>query len=266
MIVNAFLIFGFDLVPVDSGSGVQPHGHIANEVLDENRVFIGPLRDGFFVLPLEKGVHFTGSAGLDLGNQIFNPNGLLRSNADSHFAALIVGSIFGNRLGTGTKRRDIAFDRENKIQLRAPQGGIKADGVIHQTLLVGNRGLFDQEEGKFHFEMGIGCIQPQLHGPQDLGNVLNVNDISMFIENLNETAHVRSLKLFRQVDEKTQCGDCILERLVAFVTYLDRESKASDAYLINGQLTEVRLTLFVGQTFSGHSGNNPEFLRDTCHG
>jgi len=58
VVMDAFEVFGFDPVPLDTGVGVAFYGHSANEVFDKHGIIVGALGDMFFVGPFEEGVDF----------------------------------------------------------------------------------------------------------------------------------------------------------------------------------------------------------------
>ena len=58
VVMDAFEVFGFNLVPLDIGVGIAFYGDGANEVFDENGIIVGSLGDMLFVGPFEERVDF----------------------------------------------------------------------------------------------------------------------------------------------------------------------------------------------------------------
>src|SRR5437867_4342160 len=85
-----------------------------------------------------------------------------------------------------------------------------------------------------------------LQGMEDVGDVLDVHDIAMGVENLDKTAHVSALEFLGQIDKHPNRGYRVLHsaRLVAD---LDGEMEAAHAYLIDPQFAVVAFTLLVVQ-------------------
>ena len=101
MVVDAFVVLGLDAVPADVGDLVEVEGDVADEVLDEDGVFVGAFGDGFFVGALEEGVEFAGSAAFDEGDEVLDPDDLGGSDGDGDVAALVVGGVAADGLGAG---------------------------------------------------------------------------------------------------------------------------------------------------------------------
>ena len=98
MIVDALLILGLHLIPKDIWMLVEPQGHVADQILHENRVLIGPLGHRFLIDSLEQRIHLAGATGFDPANQIFNPDELAGANLYGDLTPLIVGPILADGL------------------------------------------------------------------------------------------------------------------------------------------------------------------------
>ena len=87
----------------------------------------------------------------------------------------------------------------------------------------------------------------------------------MFVQDLDEPAHVCPFKFLRKVDKKPHQGDRVLERLGGFIADLNGKPEPPDTHLVDAELPKIRLTLLVGQVFATCAGNDPAFLRGTRH-
>ena len=85
-----------------------------------------------------------------------------------------------------------------------------------------------------------------LHGVKDIGDVLDVDDVPMRIEHFEEAAHVRALEFLRQIHEKANGRDCILQGM-GFVANLNGKSQPSHAHLVDAQLAVIALALLIVQ-------------------
>ena len=82
---------------------------------------------------------------------------------------------------------------------------------------------------------------------------------------LDEPAHVRSLKFFGKIDKKPHERHRILERLGGFITDLNGKPEPPDTHLIDAELPKIRLALLVGQVFATCAGRAPALLSNTRH-
>ena len=67
-------------------------GYLAGHVLDKHRLGIGPLGHIFFIGPLEQGIDLGGAAGLDHGDQIFQPDQGQRPDCQGDLGPLVMGA------------------------------------------------------------------------------------------------------------------------------------------------------------------------------
>jgi hypothetical protein len=74
VVVDALVVFGFDAVPGDVAAVVELEGDVADQVLDEHRVFVGAFGDRLFVGAFEQRVEFAAAAAFDQGDQVLDPD------------------------------------------------------------------------------------------------------------------------------------------------------------------------------------------------
>jgi len=70
MVMDGFEVFGFDPELADFRLCLQRACHIANQILNEFRVVVGPFGHEFLIGSLKKTPEFTGSLGFDQPNQV----------------------------------------------------------------------------------------------------------------------------------------------------------------------------------------------------
>ena len=113
--------------------GVEFQGHVPDQVLDEDRVFVGPFRNGLLVLPFQQRVKFRAGGAFNDPDQILDPYGFPRPNLHGHNTALVVRAILGDRLGTGAQRGDARLDCQHEIDFLLRGRRVEAGEVIHHT-------------------------------------------------------------------------------------------------------------------------------------
>ena len=76
VVVDAFQVFGFDLIPSDALVLLQAADDVSDKVFHEDGVFVGGFGDVLFVGPLEKRVEAAAGRGFHNFDEASNPDGL----------------------------------------------------------------------------------------------------------------------------------------------------------------------------------------------
>ena len=225
---------------------VEFQGNIAHQVFNEHRVFVSPLGNRFFVLPLQQCVQLGAGRAFNHPYQVLNPNRFARPNLHRHLPSLIVRSVSCNRFRTRAERRHHRFDCQHKIDVLLAGRGVKASGVIHHAFHARNRRLLHHEIGEFHLQVRSGSLKLLLHRKQNVGDVLHVHHAAMAVKHFDETAHVGAFELLGQIHEHANGGDGVLHG-AGLVANLDGEPQSTHADLVNAQLPVVAFALLVVQ-------------------
>ena len=242
--MDALEILRLNPVPCDVLVRLKPQDNVANQILDKHRVFVRPLGDGLFVRPLEQRIQLATGRLLDERDQILDPHRLRRADGHRDLTALIVCAVLADGLGARAKRRDRYAQRHDKINLRSGGVGLETHVVIHQPLAPGDRCLLRYEIGKFNLEVRVVGIETLLHTGDQIGDILDVDHLPVRVEHLDKPAHVRALKLHRQIDEHADGGDGVLHRM-STVAHLNGEPQPTYPDLVDRQFTGVPSVLFV---------------------
>src|SRR5260370_9296488 len=74
VVVDAFVVLRFHLVPGHIGMGVQLERHVAHQVLHEHRVLVSPFCHRLLILPLHQPIHYRARRTFHQRDQILNPH------------------------------------------------------------------------------------------------------------------------------------------------------------------------------------------------
>ena len=238
VIVDALEILGFDAVPVDVGMSFAFYRYSANEVFDKDGVIIGVFGDVFFVRSFQKGKDFRAGTGFDQRDQIFDPDRFSKSDFEPDEAALIMGSAFADCLAAWAESGDRNSDGDFEAKIFAVKSCIEVGLVIDEALSGGDRSFFFDEVGKIEFEVGRVGLETILESAEDGGNAFHMNEATVFMEDLDKTAHVGALELVGEIDGQGYRSDGVLGRVGA-VANDDRIAESFDAHFIDPQVAEI---------------------------
>ena len=161
-------------------------------------------------------------------------------------AALVVGAAFADRLAAGAEGGDGNGHGHLEAEIFAVESGIEAGLVIHQAGGIGDRGFLFDEVGEIKFEVGGVGLKAFLQGPENGRDAFHVDQTAVFLQNLDEAAHVGALELMGEIDSEGDGGDGVLRR-VGPVTNNDGIAEAFDADLVDSQVAKVGRGLGVVQ-------------------
>jgi len=238
VIVDALKILGFDAVPVDVGMGFAFYRHGSNEVFNEDRIIIGVFGDVFFVRSFQQGKDFRAGTGFDQGDEVFDPDRFPKGDFEADEATLIMGSAFADRFAAWAEGGDRNSDGDFEAEIFTVKSCIEVGLVIDEALSGGDRGFFFDEVGKIEFEVGRVRLEAFLESSEDCGDAFHMNEATMFLEDLDKTAHMGAFELVGEVDGEGNCGDGVLGRVGA-VADNDRISESFDAHFIDPQVAEI---------------------------
>ena len=139
---------------------------------------------------------------------------------------------------------------------------VEARQVIHHAFLAGDRRLLHHEIRELDLQVRRGRLELRLHGVENVGDVLDVDDVAVRVEHLEEAAHVRAFELLGQVHEHADGRHRVLHR-ARLVPHLDREAQTPHADLVDAQLPVVALALLVVQFGRGRWRGRRRFRRAT---
>ena len=85
-------------------------------------------------------------------------------------------------------------------------------------------------------------IETFLHGGQDFRDVFHVDDVAVGIEHFDESAHVRTLKVMRQIHKHADGGNCVLMGM-GLVANTNWETQVAHTYLVDAEFAMVAFLL-----------------------
>jgi hypothetical protein len=136
----------------------------------------------------------------DYPDQVLDPEEFAEFDSDRDQAALVMGPFFAEFFGTGAKGGNRNGDPHDQGMMSIHQRGKKPAGVAQETFGPGYGSSFFDKVRKFHFEISRLRIQLPLHLIEDRGNGFDIDGASIFVQDLNEPAHVGPFKLMGEVD------------------------------------------------------------------
>ena len=95
--------------------------------------------------------------------------------------------------------------------------------------------------------MSLIALEPLRELNENIADVADMEDGAVGIERLDETAHVGSLEVVRQVDRKLDRGDCGLLGLVIPVADADRVAQILHPDAVDGNTAVVGQTLGIAE-------------------
>ena len=149
-----------------------------------------------------------------------------------------MGAAFADRLATGAEGGDGNGHSHLEAEILSVEGGIETSLVIHQAGGAGDRSFLFDEVGKIKFEVGGVGLKSFLQGPKNRWDAFHVNQAPVFLQNLDEAAHVGPLELMGKIDGEGDGGDGVLGRMGP-VTDHDGISEAFDADFVDSQVAKV---------------------------
>ncbi len=176
-------------------------------------------------------------------DHILDPDKFSKSGFELDLPPLVVGAALTDLLGTRTHRGDGNNHFRNQVQfVRMIARSQKTAGVVHQAGTSADRGLFLDEVGKGHLDMG-GCgVQVIFHLVENLRDFLERHFRPEEMEHLDKPAHMGSLVFVRQIHVHIDGGHGVLAR-VSLVQHSDRVPDILDAHLVDGQVAMIPLVL-----------------------
>lgn len=246
VVVDAFEILCLHPPPCDARVDVHLGGDAADEVLDKNRVGVGPLGHGFFIGTLKHAVEFAAGGTFRHGDHYGERYGFVGTQRESDLSALVMrtgrADGFRARAQGGYVDDDGADEIEHAIIGRCAEAG----GVIDETGGAGDGGFFPEKEGKFEFEVGALAVESGDERAQQFLDVLRMKDRAVRLEHFQKAAHVRAFEVMGQIDGELNRGDCAL-RVAGCGRYLDGEAEIFHADAVDVDAPVVRLALRVAQ-------------------
>ena len=149
-----------------------------------------------------------------------------------------MGAAFADRLAAGAEGGDGYGHGHFEAEIFAVESGIETGLVIHQAGGAGDWGFFFDEVGEIKFKVGGVGLKAFLQGPENGRDAFHVDQTAVFLQNLDEAAHVGALKLMGEINGEGDGGDGVLGR-VGPVTNNDGIAEAFDADLVDSQIAEV---------------------------
>ena len=153
-------------------------------------------------------------------------------------AALVVGAAFADRLAAGAKGGDGNGHGHLEAEIFAVESGIKTGLVIHKARGAGNRGFLFDEVREIKFEVGGVGLKAFLQGSENGRDAFHVNQTAVFLQNLDEAAHVGALELMRKIDGEGDGGDSVLGRMGPVPNH-NGIAEAFNADFVDSQIAKV---------------------------
>ena len=149
-----------------------------------------------------------------------------------------MGAAFADRLAAGAKGGDGNGHGHLEAEIFAVESGIKTGLVIHKARGAGNRGFLFDEVREIKFKVGRVGQKALLQGSENSRDAFHMNQAAVFLQNLDEAAHVRAFELMGKIDGEGDGGDGVLGRMGP-VTNHDGIAEAFDADFVDSQVAEV---------------------------
>ena len=143
------------------------------------------------------------------------------------------------------ERRHRDDDGEDEIELALLQAGAEADGIIHEADGAAVTGaFFSEEKGNSKSTWACWAVEPVEQAAGEGLDFLDVENGAVFVERLDETAHVGPFVMVREIDGEGDGRDGVL-RPVGLVEHGDGVAQVFDAHAVDGDLAVVGLALGV---------------------
>jgi murein DD-endopeptidase MepM/ murein hydrolase activator NlpD len=273
VVVYRFKIFCFGNVVTDTVIVVEFVGDITHQIFYKFWIFICLFCDVFFVRSLEETKQFAGCAFFSNTDNVFDPKDILafgkftelRSNG--YVATLVMSTVlrnfFGARAETRYRNDDFYLQIGDSVFAFTDECYV----IIHEALDAADGCSLVDKVGKAHFDLAGPRFEAFKHFGHQCLEGFNIEVFLAALENLDETRHVCTFELLRQIDIHVQFGDCALD-IPGFVADLYRVSDALDADFIDRNTTRIGARLYIYKRFGGRGSSHLEIIvknRSACH-
>lgn len=205
MVVDAFVVHGANLEPLDAGVGFELSCRVADDIFDENRVVVSLHGDMALVGALEEWIDRRGGRFFRHIHEFFDPEEvpgailfLACANGDRDIPALVVGSVVADLLGAGAEGANGNPHPEEEVVARAVGFPDECAKVVHGCGETGDWGLALDEVRKLDLDVcGLG-IEAFFQVVQDCWDRAHRELTLVLSEDLQEARHVGAFEVMWQ--------------------------------------------------------------------
>ncbi len=257
--MDAFVVHGTDLEPLDPGVRLELGRRVADDIFHENWVVVGLHGDVALVCALEKRVDRGGGGFFGDLDEFLDPEEVpfpVRffpgAGGDGDIAALVVRSVVAYFLAAGAEGPDRHAHAEEEVVLGAIGFSDEGADVVHGRGESRNGGLALDEVGKLDLDVRGFGIEALFEFVEDGGHRVHGELALMLGENLQEATHVGSLEMVRQADGEGYLRGALL-LLVLPIEDCDGIKQITDTDLVDRDATGVGSALDVFHfSYSAH--------------
>src|SRR5439155_5180730 len=207
VVVDAFLVDGFNAIPRNARIGAKTNSDVAYDVLHKPRVVICLHRDVPLVDTLQERIDRCRCRSFRHFHEFLDPhNGRCpfcirdAANLDAYVTPLVVRTVVTDCLAAWTQAGDRYLYSEQEVMNVTGSLADEPALVVHEGHRVTYRCSALQEIGELHFNARSLCLQTSPQFVKNDGQRVHRHLTPVVLKDFDEATHVRAAKVMREVD------------------------------------------------------------------